>query len=578
MPPSNISEIFATYGVAMTIVACFWSLYWVFENELLSIGFNRTWGPDWLRPFRLKAIDATDRANVSDGSNSDSFALGISKSLVIFILLYAIGQIAQDLTDRLVDSSLTQSLVTPLGSARAVLGCEEYHRVTTLFNSDGEPNGLFHDVFDHRKEISDMIPPGRYADAEIAAEILSNPDEFTNELAKAPDIWYQQLKASPHCDDAKIKTVGKVVNKIYYLAKNWAFTNSNYMNELLGIQNRIDFSRSIFVVSFITFQILIVALGVRVLIFLILTPRHINLAGPVKAGEKSVEGNHRLMRCLITLAKGVQVLFGLFLLMVATYYGYSLAENNFNERVFGYFASSLDLRTDNPAAPTVTRKINAELWMQSSAEYKACCETVFNSAKQVIDITKQGPRRNAVIIDLDETILRNARFQGEMLFREKEFSQLEWDEWVRKCAGDVELVPGAKSFVDWCKQKEILVIAVSNRGASTLAETKAALNINGIDVSDECFKFEMGEGSSAKGGSSKGARFSAVEKEYNVVAYFGDQIGDFPGSEDDGSPSESTLWGSRYFALPNPVYGSWEDKAPHGATVNSLRRYASCQP
>ena len=45
-----------------------------------------------------------------------------------------------------------------------------------------------------------------------------------------------------------------------------------------------------------------------------------------------------------------------------------------------------------------------------------------------------------------------------------------------------------------------------------------------------------------------------------VLAYLGDQLGDFPAEGEE--PGDGTsLWGSRWFMIPNPMYGDWAREA-----------------
>lgn len=63
-------------------------------------------------------------------------------------------------------------------------------------------------------------------------------------------------------------------------------------------------------------------------------------------------------------------------------------------------------------------------------------------------------------------------------------------------------------------------------------------------------------------------RFRVIEKTNHVLAYLGDNLSDFPESFDiplGTPPSERRLkvealaenFGTRWFMLPNPVYGDW---------------------
>ncbi|MGH9906596.1 MAG: HAD family acid phosphatase, partial [Pyrinomonadaceae bacterium] len=65
--------------------------------------------------------------------------------------------------------------------------------------------------------------------------------------------------------------------------------------------------------------------------------------------------------------------------------------------------------------------------------------------------------------------------------------------------------------------------------------------------------------------SNKEPRRRAVADKFDVIAFLGDNLADFPG--DFGPTVESrlkrvdefeALWGTRWFVLPNPVYGDWE--------------------
>ncbi|MSO23538.1 MAG: hypothetical protein EXQ58_09865 [Acidobacteria bacterium] len=105
--------------------------------------------------------------------------------------------------------------------------------------------------------------------------------------------------------------------------------------------------------------------------------------------------------------------------------------------------------------------LHANLWMQTSAEYQALCRQTFNAAlkefKQAVKSAKRrqgrpvGPDKKplAVVADLDETILDNARFQSEMDVavwanrKDTGYTPDRWKQWERENAEEVGLVPGA---------------------------------------------------------------------------------------------------------------------------------------
>lgn len=237
--------------------------------------------------------------------------------------------------------------------------------------------------------------------------------------------------------------------------------------------------------------------------------------------------------------------------------------------------------------------LHANLWMQTSAEYQALCRQTFNSAlREIKQTAKKAKRRHgrpvgtdkkplAVVADLDETILDNARFQSEMDAAvwadgtDIGFTPKRWEQWERDNPGEVGLVPGAGPFIAEVEKLKIVMVYVSNRVEDLKDSTIRALahngvNTQGLQVSTE-LRLLLKPGSS----SSKQERIKEVDSKYHVIAYLGDNLGDFPEAPE---PSQDTaqqlavrrrylessvvLWGTRYFMLPNPVYGSWDQVLP----------------
>src|SRR5262249_39410565 len=69
---------------------------------------------------------------------------------------------------------------------------------------------------------------------------------------------------------------------------------------------------------------------------------------------------------------------------------------------------------DNPA----TRNLDASLWVQTSAEYAACCRQTYQLAWKRLQerlaerakATEGDTKRSAVVLDLDETVLDNSPY------------------------------------------------------------------------------------------------------------------------------------------------------------------------
>jgi 5'-nucleotidase (lipoprotein e(P4) family) len=238
--------------------------------------------------------------------------------------------------------------------------------------------------------------------------------------------------------------------------------------------------------------------------------------------------------------------------------------------------------------------LHANLWMQTSAEYQALCRQTFNAAlreiKQTVKEAKRhqgrpvGPDRKplAVVADLDETILDNARFQSEMDAAvwadgmDIGYTFKRWEQWERGNAEEVGLVPGAGPFISEVEKLKVVMVYISNRLESLKDSTVRALAHNGINTQGlqggtELRLLLKPERST----SNKQERISQVDEKYHVVAYLGDNLGDFPGGPEQPQDvaqqlaarrnhveSAGDLWGTRWFMLPNPVYGSWDQILP----------------
>jgi 5'-nucleotidase (lipoprotein e(P4) family) len=248
--------------------------------------------------------------------------------------------------------------------------------------------------------------------------------------------------------------------------------------------------------------------------------------------------------------------------------------------------------------------LHANLWMQTSAEYQAVCRQTFNAAlKEVKQAVKSAKRREgrpvgsgkkplAVVADVDETILDNARFQSEMdaavLANKTDigYTPERWKQWELENAGEVGLVPGAGSFISEVEKLKVVMVYISNRLESLKGSTIQALAHNGIKTQglqeDSELRLLL-----KKEMSNKQDRIRQVEAKYHVIAYLGDNLGDFPGETEQPKDvaehlaarikkveAALELWGTRWFMLPNPIYGDWDRVLPKEATerIQLLKR------
>jgi acid phosphatase len=242
----------------------------------------------------------------------------------------------------------------------------------------------------------------------------------------------------------------------------------------------------------------------------------------------------------------------------------------------GLFSSAAFQAPKSASANPQERSIDATLYMQTSAEYAAVCLQTYNWSlerlKQKLAATKNGDLRPAIVMDLDETVLDNSAYQS-FLYREKAQSAAQnWEVWEKNYPQEVQLVPGAKAFVDAAEQLGVAAVYISNRSAKNQEATVAALKHVGLNTDDLANRLMLRADT-----SDKTARRKVAESRFNVLMYFGDNLRDF--SEDFVAPAldanddagqkkaiadrlAKTLranyhWGNDWIALPNPVYGEW---------------------
>jgi 5'-nucleotidase (lipoprotein e(P4) family) len=160
-------------------------------------------------------------------------------------------------------------------------------------------------------------------------------------------------------------------------------------------------------------------------------------------------------------------------------------------------------------------------------------------------------------MDADETVLDNSEFERRIAESGEAFEESMWSDWVREEAAG--LVPGAARFIATVERLGGRVAIVTNRDADLCPATRRNLDALGIRPTVILCETETGE---------KEPRFQRIQEgtaengvpPLAVLAWIGDNIGDFPDLEQDirdVSDSSFDAFGRRYFVLPNPMYGSW---------------------
>lgn len=221
---------------------------------------------------------------------------------------------------------------------------------------------------------------------------------------------------------------------------------------------------------------------------------------------------------------------------------------------------------------------SATLWVQTAAEYHALTLTVYRSASSqlnnALNVTswtaaveqEDNSYRDlppAIIMDVDETVLDNSPFQARLIKQNKSYSSEQWNNWVREEKADA--IPGALAFAKEAAAKGITVFYLTNRNASVEEATYDNLEKlgfplkNGTDVL--LTKNERQAWTSAKVNRRK-----YLATNYRILMLFGDNLNDFVPTDGLNVEERDQLieehrdrFGTQWFVLPNPVYGSWEE-------------------
>ena len=201
----------------------------------------------------------------------------------------------------------------------------------------------------------------------------------------------------------------------------------------------------------------------------------------------------------------------------------------------------------------------AVAWYQTSAECKALYLQGYNIARRNLDqdLAQASAQPRAIILDIDETVLDNSPYQAYNALHDEQFPD-HWNDWVN--AAKAKPVPGAKDFLNYANQNGVQIYYVSDRSTGQLKATKKNLANQGLPQATDDHILLKG-----KNDKSKETRRQAIEKNNNVIMFFGDSLTDM---NDPKSPSvkdryqdvmeNANQFGSKYIILPCPMYGGWE--------------------
>ncbi len=233
-------------------------------------------------------------------------------------------------------------------------------------------------------------------------------------------------------------------------------------------------------------------------------------------------------------------------------------------------------------APPAHDLLLANLWVQRAVEYKANALTVYALARLRLDealadrswTAAPGEQTGdfqglppAVVLDVDETVLDNSKYQVWLMRADQSFNTKSWNQF---CAAQISTaIPGAVEFTKYAESKGVKVFYVTNRGAETETDTRANMEKLGFPMGGTVDTFLM-QGEKPEWTGAKSTRRAAIARDHRILLNIGDNLGDF---DDRYRSSEAERvkafeagmphWGKQWLMMANPTYGSF-DTAPYG--------------
>ncbi|MEO7040917.1 MAG: HAD family acid phosphatase [Gemmatimonadaceae bacterium] len=199
-------------------------------------------------------------------------------------------------------------------------------------------------------------------------------------------------------------------------------------------------------------------------------------------------------------------------------------------------------------------------WSRTSAEHRAIFIETYRAAGERLATLATGhqPASWGVILDADETVLDNSEYEFGRIPFGGSFDAAGWTKWVMQ--GRAPALPGAVSFTSRVHELGGKVVIVTNRDDAECPITRSNLDRSSIRADLVLCKTNTDD---------KNPRFDAVQNgsaapdfpALTVLEWVGDNIQDFPHLKQsirDGSDAGFSRFGDSFFALPNPMYGSWQ--------------------
>ncbi|MCA9731149.1 MAG: hypothetical protein H6696_07090 [Deferribacteres bacterium] len=225
--------------------------------------------------------------------------------------------------------------------------------------------------------------------------------------------------------------------------------------------------------------------------------------------------------------------------------------------------------TTSPTWSQETKLPKDVRWVTDSAEYIGLCMQTYDLALAKIKIAaKKQTRPWAVVLDIDETVLNNVQYEVERVAEGQGFTSESWTGWVER--REATAIPGVKKFLDNVRAlgENAYVVFITNRDAPHEKATMDNLKKLGLWHERDVLLCRQSKSDTKEVRRREimqaSGRCAGLPRK-NIIALFGDNLKDF--YEVDASAGLENIrknamlddrWGTQFFVLPNPMYGSWE--------------------
>ncbi|MEN8433524.1 hypothetical protein NX821_000675 [Clostridium septicum] len=171
----------------------------------------------------------------------------------------------------------------------------------------------------------------------------------------------------------------------------------------------------------------------------------------------------------------------------------------------------------------------------------------------------------AIISDIDDTLASDCNYIAGIILQDEKWDNGPWNGYYDSIASTSNVaIPGAVEFMNYASKNGIEIFYVTNREHTQLNLSVAQLQHLGFPNADK----EHVKVCDESGSSDKTERRENILKDYDVVMYLGDNIGDFTEdfskelgtinrNELASDPKYKDLWGNKYILLPNSTYGNY---------------------